>query len=101
MIDSEKRTPVLIIVVKDNFFDDMVSNYNQIKARNATIILLTNCKDSLDTDGVDFVIELPKEGLLSSFYGVFAGQFLAYYLAISKGLDPDKPRQLSKEITTK
>ncbi len=102
MIDSKKRTPVIIIVVKDNFYDDMVTNYLQVKSRNATLVLLTNtAEDELDVDGIDFVVRLPSEGLLASFYGVFIGQLIAYYLAVEKGYNPDKPRQLSKEITTK
>ena len=101
MIDSIKRTPIIIIVVKDNFYDDMVTSYSQIKARNAFIILLTNCRDSLDTDKVDYIIDLPEEGLLSSYYAVFAGQLIAYYIAVCKGYNPDKPRHLSKELTTK
>ncbi len=102
MIDSEKRTPVIIIVIKDNFFEDMLANYNQIKSRNATIVLLTNATENeLDMDGVDHTVKLPREGLLSSFYACFIGQLIAYYIAVEKGLNPDKPRQLSKEITTK
>ncbi len=102
MIDSTLRTPVVIIVVKDNFYDDMVSSYNQIKARNATVVLLTNASEKeLDYEDVDFVVKLPNEGMLSSFYAVFMGQLIAYYLAVSKGYNPDKPRQLSKELTTK
>lgn len=101
MIDSVKRTPIIIIIVKDNFYDDMVSNFNQIKARNATIVLLTNCRISLDTSNVDFIVDLPTEGLLSSFYSNFIGQLIAYYISIAKGLNPDKPRHLSKELTTK
>lgn len=101
MIDSEHRTPVIIIVVKDSFFDDMVSNFNQLKARNATTILLTNAASEIETDGVDFIVTLPMEGMLSSFYAVFIGQMIAYYVAVLKGYNPDKPRQLSKEITTK
>lgn len=101
MIDSEKRTPVIIIVVKDNFYDDMVTNYHQIKSRNATTILLTNTAHSIETDGVDYIFELPAEGLLSSLYAVFIGQMIAYYISIAKGYNPDKPRQLSKELTTK
>ncbi len=102
MIDSVKRTPVIIIVAKDNFYDDMVSNYLQIKSRNATVVLLTNASDKeLDIEGTDFVVNLPKEGLLSSFYAVFIGQMIAYYISVAKGLNPDKPRQLSKELTTK
>ncbi len=101
MIDSDKRTPIIVIVVKDNFYDDMVTNYNQIKSRNATTILLTNCADSLETNGVDFIFDLPSDGILSSFYAVFIGQMIAYYIAVGKGFNPDKPRQLSKELTTK
>ena len=101
MIDSVKRTPIIIIVIKDNFYDDMVSNFSQIKARNATIVLLTNCRSSLDTNNVDFVVDLPTEGLLSSFYGNFVGQLIAYYISVAKGFNPDKPRHLSKELTTK
>jgi glucosamine--fructose-6-phosphate aminotransferase (isomerizing) len=101
MIDSDQRTPVIIILVKDNFYDDMVSNYLQLKSRNATIVLLTNMADKIDTEGVDYIINLPTDGILSSFYAVFAGQMIAYYLALAKGFNPDKPRQLSKELTTK
>ena len=100
MIDSDARTPVFCIIVKDNFYDDMLSAYLQAKSRNATIVLFTNCKDSLDTEGVEHIIEFPNKGLLSSFYSVFAGQMIAYYLAVEKGFNPDKPRQLAKEITT-
>jgi glucosamine--fructose-6-phosphate aminotransferase (isomerizing) len=101
MIDSINRTPVIIIVVKDNFYDDMVTSLHQVIARNAFVILLTNCKNSIDTSKVDYCIELPEEGLMSSYYAVFAGQLIAYYIAISKGYNPDKPRNLSKELTTK
>jgi glucosamine--fructose-6-phosphate aminotransferase (isomerizing) len=102
MIDSNHRTPVIIIVVKDNMYDDMVGNYNQIKSRNATVVLLTNAKDGeMETDGIDHIVKIPNDGLLSSFYAVFAGQLIAYNIAIAKGFNPDKPRQLSKEITTK
>lgn len=101
MIDSVKRTPVIVIVVKDNWLDDMISNYNQIKARNATVVLMTDCKEEIDTEGIDSIVHIPKSGLMSSLYAVFVGQLIAYYCSVIKGYNPDKPRQLSKEITTK
>jgi glucosamine--fructose-6-phosphate aminotransferase (isomerizing) len=102
MIDSSIRTPVIIIVVKDNFFEDMSASYHQIKSRNATVVLMTNASGSeLDYENLDYCIKLPNEGLMSSFYAVFIGQMIAYYLAITKVYNPDKPRQLSKELTTK
>jgi glucosamine--fructose-6-phosphate aminotransferase (isomerizing) len=101
MIDSKARTPIIIIVVKDNFYEDMISSYQQVKSRNATVVLITNCDEDLETEGVDYVVNIPKDGLLSSFYAVFVGQIIAYYSSVYKGYNPDKPRQLSKEITTK
>ncbi len=101
MIDSNIRTPIIIIVVKDDFMDDMITSLQQIKARNATIILFTNIRNSLDTSNIDFIVDLPEEGLLSSFYGNFIGQLISYYISIELGFNPDKPRNLSKELTTK
>ena len=101
MIDSIKRTPIIIIVVKDNFKDDMITSLQQIVARNATVILLTNIRSFVDTSNVDFVVDLPEEGILSSFYGNFVGQLISYYIAVELGYNPDKPRNLSKELTTK
>lgn len=103
MIDSSKRTPVIVIVVDDENYDDMLSGYNQVKSRNATIILLTNCKEKFvsSTDKIDHIVELPGSGMMSSFYAIFAGQLIAYHCSVEKGINPDKPRQLSKEITTK
>ena len=100
MIDSKLRTPVIVILAKDEWLDDMITSYNQVKSRNATIILITNCEDKLESAG-DFVVPIPNSGALSSFYAVYVGQLIAYYCSIGKGFDPDKPRQLSKEITTK
>ena len=101
MIDSKDRTPSIIILTKDDFYDDMVSCLQQLKARDSTIILLTNHRKGLDLDHVDFVVDLPNEGLLSSFYANFVGQLISYYIAVLKGHNPDKPRNLSKELTTK
>lgn len=87
--------------MKDNFFDDMITSLNQVIARNAYVILLTNCKNNIDVSKIEYCIELPEEGLMSSYYAVFAGQLIAYYIAVCKGYNPDKPRNLSKELTTK
>lgn len=103
MIDSNKRTPVIVIVSNDDYFDDMLTSFNQIKSRNATTILLTNCKQKLEIDDstLDYIVEYPDVGIMSSFFAAFIGQLIAYYTAVEKNYNPDKPRQLSKEITTK
>jgi len=101
MIDSESKTPVILIINKNEFYDDLVTSFNQLIGRNCTMILLTNCASSLECDKADIVCEFPDEGELSSFYAVFICQYLALNCAILKGYNVDKPRNLSKEITTK
>lgn len=101
MIDPFQRTPVIIIVVKDNYFEDMVASFEQLKLRNANIILLTNASSEMEVSKIDYVVNLPTEGIMSSYYAVFFGQLIAYYFSLAKGLNPDKPRNLSKELTTK
>lgn len=101
LIDSKNRTPIIILVNNDEFFDDLVTSLNQIRSRNSTIILLTNCLSKFDSNKVDFIFEYPDEGILSSLFGVYIGQLIAYYCAIELNYNPDKPKQLAKEITTK
>lgn len=99
MIDSEKRTPVIIIVDKNDNFETAKTVFEIVKNKNATLILITNAEEKLETKGVDFVFNIPDHGIMSSFYAIFFGQFLAYYIALKKGFNPDKPRNLSKEVT--
>ncbi len=99
MIDSKKRTPVIIIIDRNNNFDEMKSIFEIIKNKNATIILISNAIDKLEVSKVDFIVEIPNQGIMSSLYAIFVGQFLAYNISIKKGFNPDKPRHLSKEVT--
>lgn len=99
MIDSKKRTPVIIIIDKNNNFEEMKSIFEIIKNKNATIILITNAADKLEVSKVDYLVEIPNQGIMSSLYAIFVGQLLAYHISIEKGFNPDKPRHLSKEVT--
>ena len=99
MIDPSIRTPIIIIIEKNDHFDELKSVFEIIKNKNPTIILITNAVNLLDTNGVDFIVEFPDLGYLSSFYAVYVGQLISYYCCVSKGLNPDKPRNLSKEVT--
>lgn len=99
MIDSESRTPVIIIVEKSNFFEESKSVFEMVKNKNAFLILITNTEDKLQLNGVDYIIPIPDQGFLSSLYALYFGQILSYDLAVRKGYNPDKPRNLSKEVT--
>lgn len=99
MIDPKERTPVIIIVDKNDHFEDVKTVFEIVKNKNPTLVLITNAASKLETKGVDFIVEIPNQGFLSSFFAIFFGQFLGYYCCIEKGLNPDKPRNLSKEVT--
>jgi glucosamine--fructose-6-phosphate aminotransferase (isomerizing) len=99
MIDPEQRTPVIMIVDKNDYFEEMKALFEIVKHKQPTMILITNAVNSLDLNGVDFVVEMPNQGFLSSFFAVFIGQMIGYYCCVMKGLNPDKPRNLSKEVT--
>ena len=99
MIDSDLRTPVIIIADKNDHFEDIKNVLEIVKNKNATIILLTNAKELLCIDNIDFIVNIPDNGFFSSFYSIIIGQLLSYYICINKGYNPDKPRHLSKEVT--
>ena len=99
MIDPDQRTPVIMIVDKNDYFDEMKALYEIVKHKRPTLILITNAMKNLDLSNVDFVVEIPNQGFLSSFFAVFVGQMIGYYCCVAKGLNPDKPRNLSKEVT--
>lgn len=99
MIDSDKRTPVIIIIDKNNHFDEMKSVFEIVKNKKATMIVITNAADKLEVKNVDFIVDMPDHGILSSFFSIFIGQILAYEICLQKGYNPDKPRHLSKEVT--
>lgn len=101
IIDPTARTPVIVLILNDCERENCISTYQQLIGRNATVIVITNCADKFDSEEAQLVVEIPDHGDLSAFYSVFFGQLLAYHLAIMKGYNPDKPRNLSKEITTK
>ena len=99
MIDPDERTPVIMVIDKNNHFDDLKSVFEIVKNKNATMILITNAAKQLEVKGVDFFVEIPNQGILSSFFAVFVGQLISYHICLLKGYNPDKPRHLSKEVT--
>jgi len=94
----EKGTPVLAICPKDHTYDDTLSNAMETKARGAFIIGLSD----VDNEIFDVWIHLPK--VAEMFYplvSVVPLQLLAYYAAVARGKDPDRPRNLAKSVTVK
>lgn len=94
----EKGTPVIAVCPCDYTFDETLSNIAETKARGAFI---TGVSDRHE-QSFDEWIEIPKvEEIFYPLVSVVPLQLLAYYFAVAKGLDPDKPRNLAKSVTVK
>ncbi|NJE42014.1 glutamine--fructose-6-phosphate transaminase (isomerizing) [Thermococcus sp. GR6] len=94
----EDGVPVVAIAPSGKTFDKMVSNIEESKARGAYIIALGD-NESLKRVS-DVLIEIPPmDELLTPIVYVVPLQILAYHLAVLRGNDPDKPRNLAKSVT--
>lgn len=91
-----KGTPVIVIAPKDETYDATISNAIEIRSRGGYIIGIS-CENN---PAFDSWIEVSETGAPLITH-VVPLQLLAYYLAVKKGLDPDKPRNLAKSVTVK
>jgi glucosamine--fructose-6-phosphate aminotransferase (isomerizing) len=98
MIDE--KTPTVILIPNDALYDKTVSNLQEIKARKGPIIAVATEGNTDIAKMVDDVIYTPPT--LEPIYpllGVVPLQLLAYHIAVLRGCDVDKPRNLAKSVT--
>lgn len=100
----DRQMPVVIIAPRDSeepaSYDKIVSNAEEVRARGGRIIAVVNEGDSQIAQMAEWVIEIPNT--LAHLVPVLATiplQLLAYEIAVLKGFDPDKPRNLAKSVT--
>ena len=96
----EENTPVIAVLTQDKLLEKTISNIQEVKARGAHTIIITD-KDSNDiANYADDIVVVPKVyDLFSSILAVIPAQFIAYHTSIKKGNDVDKPRNLAKSVT--
>jgi glutamine---fructose-6-phosphate transaminase (isomerizing) len=94
----ESGTPVVVICPADYTFSETLSNAMEAKSRGAYIIGVSDKESAI----FDSWVKLPEvDELLYPMVAAVPLQLLAYYLAINRGCDPDKPRNLAKSVTVK
>ena len=96
----DEGTPVILLVLnnEDRYF--MESTIHEVKARGAYTIIISDIgQEDLNHDIIDDYIFIPHNGHLTSLMGIFPLQLIAYRLAIQKGLNPDRPKNLAKTVT--
>jgi glucosamine--fructose-6-phosphate aminotransferase (isomerizing) len=96
----DENMPVLAIATKDPWYEKMVSQIEQAKARGGKVIAIATDGDTRVNKLVDKVIWVPQTPwMLSPVITVIPLQMLAYHIASLRGLDVDQPRNLAKSVT--
>ena len=97
----EEGLPVVVLAPRDNYYKKTISNMQEVIARGAKVLLITNkSKDEVLSENIweTIEVETTNEDLLP-FLLTIPLQKLAYYSALKKGFDIDKPRNLAKSVT--
>jgi glucosamine--fructose-6-phosphate aminotransferase (isomerizing) len=98
LIDAEM--PVVAIATSDSIYGKSISNIQEIKARSGRILALVSEGDNQIKDIVDYVIEVPEiDEFLVPILTSIPLQLLAYFIAVNKRRDVDRPRNLAKSVT--
>ena len=96
----DENLPVLFIATQDAYYEKIVSNIQEIKARKGKVIAVVTEGDTLISSMADHVLEVPSvDELLAPLLAVLPTQLLSYYIGVLRGLDVDKPRNLAKSVT--
>ena len=96
----DENMPVVAIALKDAIYDKIISNLQEVKARNGKIITIATEGDNVVNKFSEHVIYIPETmHILQPLLSVIPLQLLSYHVADLKGLDVDKPRNLAKSVT--
>lgn len=95
-----ENTPVIALATQRDVYDKTISNVKEVKARDARVIGLTYEGNTSLAKAVDHVFYIPETiDELAPILTVIPLQLLSYYVAVARGCDVDKPRNLAKSVT--
>jgi len=98
LIDEEM--PVMVIATKDQTYEKIVSNIQEVRARKGKVIAIVTEGDKQIEAMADFVIEVPgTHEFLMPIVSVVPLQLLSYHIAVMRGCNVDQPRNLAKSVT--
>ena len=98
LIDSQ--TLVVAIASEPKLYDKIGSNMVEVKSRGATIMVITQDDGGAFESKADLICKIPEcSSILASLLTIIPAQLFAYYCAVLRGFDPDKPRNLAKSVT--
>ena len=96
----DEHMPVVVIAIKSDHYDKVVSNIQEIKARKGKIIAVVSKGDTAVRELADYVMEVPHTPeALSPLVTTIPLQLLSYHIAVMLGRNVDQPRNLAKSVT--
>ena len=103
----DEHLPVVVLATRDPsseesrvLYDKTLSNIQEVKAREGTVVAVSNAGDEAVRKTADHVIEIPaSHELLAPILEIVPLQLLAYHIAVRRGCDVDQPRNLAKSVT--
>jgi len=96
----DESLPVVFVATKDSYYEKIVSNIQEIKARRGRVVAVISQGDDIISKMADDSVIVPEaDELVAPILSVIPLQLLAYYIGVAKGYDVDKPRNLAKSVT--
>jgi glucosamine--fructose-6-phosphate aminotransferase (isomerizing) len=96
----DENMPVVVVATKDDTYEKIVSNIQEIKARKGNVIAIVTEGDEIIRRMADYVLEVPETiPALSGLTAVIPLQLLSYHMAVLRGCNVDQPRNLAKSVT--
>jgi glucosamine--fructose-6-phosphate aminotransferase (isomerizing) len=96
----DENMPVVFIATKDEIYEKVVSNIEEVRARGGKVIAIATEGDDVIASRASHVIYIPSTlAPLTPILASIPLQLLAYYIAVQRGCDVDKPRNLAKSVT--
>ena len=96
----DDNLPVIVVAAKDHYYEKIVSNIQEVKARKGNIIAVVTEGDDGLKNMVNDLFEIPKSHpAVSPLLAIVPLQLFSYYIAVMRGCDVDQPRNLAKSVT--
>jgi glucosamine--fructose-6-phosphate aminotransferase (isomerizing) len=96
----DENMPVVIIATKDDTYEKIINNIQEIKARRGKVIAIVTEGDEIIRKMADYVVEVPETlPVFSGLLAVIPLQLLSYHIAVLRGCNVDQPRNLAKSVT--
>jgi len=96
----DENMPVFVLAIKDDSYEKIISNIQEIKARNGKVVAIVTEGEKTIKKMADHVIEIPAcHKSLSPLLAVVPLQVVSYYIAVKRGCNVDQPRNLAKSVT--